>query len=158
MIYDIWQSLSPDGNVRVKVLSQVIEGDTFNRTLRCIDALEKAKQELIFQVASDAPDRQQIVSAKLGEVEDRFKSNHENLRYKKGNPPHPKITERGGNSKDTCFNCGNLGHRYRDSTCPAKEKQCPIYCRKGHFQEQCRSKKDKKSRRGEGSGDEKRSL
>lgn len=58
-------------------------------------------------------------------------NNQENFEYQKKNENIVKME---------CFNCGNLGHRARDSICKAKSAKCYKCNQIGHFGVKCRGK------------------
>ena len=43
----------------------------------------------------------------------------------------------GGQSKMVCWGCGAKGHCKWTSSCPAKEKECPVCKKKGHSKAFC---------------------
>ena len=96
-----------DQNVQEKVLSQVSEGDSLKKTLAYINTLEKARRDTITLAAPGGLNRQGNLPIKSGRGKDL--------------------------SKITCYNCGNLGHRCNNRSCPAKGKECYTCGRVDHF-------------------------
>ncbi|XP_041460808.1 uncharacterized protein LOC121411963 [Lytechinus variegatus] len=52
----------------------------------------------------------------------------------------PKTSESVNNHDNICGNCGILGHRPGDRGCPARNRECLVCKRVGHFARVCRSK------------------
>ena len=163
MTYDLWQSKSPDGNIMIKILNQGIEGDTFGRTLRCISALDEAKQKLLSQVhpalnkvkqelfsqinlthdtlkspdPPDAPKKHQLVSVGWIKEENHSKISYGNSGLKEESRPCPEATLQETNPEIIYSGCREFVHCFWDSTHSARKARCVTCNDTGHYEEQC---------------------